>query len=169
VEEALNDMDKAVENMEKAISYNNQDINYIYNLGRLLQARGKDDDNKNAEAIYKKILEVRPNEANVHLSLGMLYEKTKKKNEAIAEYQKVFDIIPEESKDARDKVNKMISNARSGIENTPESLGLNQPENVAPQSNVNSTQSVPEQNISAPEQPAAEQSEPVAPAPITTP
>jgi tetratricopeptide (TPR) repeat protein len=134
-----------------------------------LQARGTGDDYANAEAIYKKITEVRPNELNVHLSLGMLYEKTKRKNEAVAEYQIVFDILPEEPKDARDRVSKMMSNVKNGIENTAENLGLTQPASTPPQDNVNNSQSVPDQNPSIPAPATPAPSESIPPAPINLP
>lgn len=134
--QALGETDSAIENMQKAVAYNNQNINYFYGLAGLLQGRNKDDDAKNAEAIYKKILEVKPDEPNVHLSLGMLFESQKKKQEAASEYQKVLDILPAESKNTREKVSKMINNIKNGISNNADTLDIN-------------TQDVQEKNISS--------------------
>lgn len=151
VKQALGDMDSAVENMQKAASYNNQNINYFYGLAGLLQSRNKEDDMKNAEAIYKKILEVSPNEVNVHFSLGSLYEGLKRKQEAIDEYQKVLDLVPADSKDTRDKISKMINNTKNGIPNNAETLGIETPaaqETSSPTPN----QEVPSQNPGMPGQ-----------------
>ncbi len=150
VKQALGEMDSAIENMQKAASYNNQNINYFYGLAGLLQSRNKNDDMKNAENIYKRILEVSPNEINVHLSLGMLYENTGKKQEAINEYQKVFDLLPEDSKDARDKVSKMISNTKNGISNNADTLGLTPA--AKEEEGTTPNQEVPDQNPGMPGQ-----------------
>jgi cytochrome c-type biogenesis protein CcmH/NrfG len=152
VKQALGDMDSAVENMQKAISYNNQNINYFYGLAGLLQTRNKNDDMKNAEAIYKNILEVSPNEVNVHLSLGMLYEGSKRKQEAIDEYQKVMDLLPADSKDARDKVSKMISNTKNGVPNNAETLGVATPTAKEETGGTTPNQEVPNQNPGMPGQ-----------------
>ena len=150
VKQALGDTEAAIENMQKAVTYNNKNANYFYGLAGLLQNRNSGDDMKNAEAIYKKILEVSPKEINVHLSLGTLYESLKRKQEAISEYQKVLDLLPVDFKDARDKVSKMISNTQNGIPNNSGTLGLTAP---ATQENnsIIPNQDVSNQNPSMPE------------------
>lgn len=125
-DEALIDLDGAIENIKKAITIKQGDLNYFFYLGRLYQARGKNDDSKMAEDIFKAILEADKNQINVSFSLGMLYEKQNKNEEAISEYEKVFALLPdvEGSKDARIKIQKMISNVKNGIENTAENLKI---------------------------------------------
>jgi len=46
VKQALGDTDAAIENMQKAATYNNQNINYFYGLAGLLQDRNVGDDAK---------------------------------------------------------------------------------------------------------------------------
>lgn len=150
VKQALGDLDGAVENMEKAVTFNNQNINYFYGLAGLLQSRNKNEDAKNAESIYKKILEARPNEVNVHFSLGSLFESQKRKQEAIDEYQKVLDNLPAENKETRDRISKMISNVRNGVPNNAETLGISTPATQEKSETFN--QEVPEQNPGMPGQ-----------------
>lgn len=159
IKQALGETDSAIDLMQKAVSYNNQNANYFYELAGLLQNRGKDDDYKNAEAIYKKILEVNPNEVNVYFSLGMLYEKQSKDKEATDQYQKILDILPAEPKDVRDRVSKMINNVKNGVPNNAETLGINnesQTQNNETETTPN--QEVPSQNVTVPEKPVTEQS-----------
>jgi len=125
-EEALADLDGAIENVKKALAIKQGDLNYAFYLGRLYQTRGTGEDNKMAEDIFKAIAEADKSQINVIFSLGMLYEKQNKDKEAIAEYEKVLALLPdtEGNKDARIKIQKMISNVKNGIENTAENLQI---------------------------------------------
>jgi hypothetical protein len=44
----------------------------------------------------------------------------KRFSDASEQYKKVSDLLPQENTDARNKIQKMISNADQGIENTTE-------------------------------------------------
>ncbi|MDO8529307.1 MAG: hypothetical protein Q7S18_01420 [bacterium] len=123
-QEALGQMDDSIDNMTKAVRIQGNNINYVFNLARLFQARGKNDDNKIAESLFKQILGVNDKEINTHFNLGLLYEKTNRKSEAVDEYKKVSDLLPEGSDATKEQLDKMISNIKKGIENTPENLGL---------------------------------------------
>jgi len=144
-EEALGQLDEAIENMKKAVSIQGNNINYVFNLARILQARGKEDDNKAAEALFKQILGVNDKEINAHFNLGLLYEKTNRKSEAAAEYKKVIELLPKGSEKTREQLEKMISNIEKGIENTPETLGLTNNNTSASEKN-SVEQSQPQQN-----------------------
>jgi len=120
--ESVGDLDGAIESAQNAFANERTSINYAFNLGRLFQARGKDDDNQNAEILFKQILGVNDKELNTHFSLGLLYEKTKKNREAIDEYNKVIELLPDTQTDVKPRIEKMISNIQNGIENTPENL-----------------------------------------------
>lgn len=132
--EALDDLDGAVTAIEQAVLLERDNLNYYYNAARIHQARGNDDDNKVAEAVYKDILAKNDKEINTHFSLGLLYEKTKKNSEATAQYKKVIELLstrnasrsdadgPADNSDVKTKVQKMISNIANGIENKPENL-----------------------------------------------
>jgi cytochrome c-type biogenesis protein CcmH/NrfG len=116
-QEALEDLDQAIDNMSKAFAFDNSNINYAFNLGRLYQARGGKDDNTKAESLFKQILGVNDKEVNTHFSLGILYEKTGRKSDAVSEYQKVLELLPAESQNAKDQIQKMIDNIQNGISN----------------------------------------------------
>jgi tetratricopeptide (TPR) repeat protein len=145
-QEALGQTDDAIGNMNKAVSLQRKNVNYVFNLARMYQARGKGDDNKTAEALFKQILGVNDKEINSHFNLGLLYEKTDRKSEAIDEYNKVIQLLPQGSETTKSQLEKMISNIKIGVENTPENLGLTT--NPAEESSTGGTQ---------------EQSEPLAP------
>ena len=114
-----------MESAQKAFNFERSSINYAFNLGRLFQARGKGEDNKNAETLFRQILGVNDKEINTHFTLGLLYEKTDKKKEAIDEYKKVVELLPATQSDVKTRIEKMISNIQAGIENTPENLQVN--------------------------------------------
>jgi tetratricopeptide (TPR) repeat protein len=122
--EALGDMDGAIQDMGQAFAYDNSNISYAFNLGRLYQTRGGDDDNKIAENLFKQILGVNDNEINTHFSLGLLYEKENRKDEAISEYKKVLGLLSSSqasalsgTEETKTKIQKMIDNVQNGISN----------------------------------------------------
>lgn len=124
VEEALGNLDKAIDTMSRAVLLDQNNITYRFNLGRLYQARGNDEDNKIAEELFKSVLGVNDKEINTHFSLALLYEKTNRKSEAIDEYKTVLDLLPaspagepEGSEEVRKQVEEMISNIESGKSN----------------------------------------------------
>lgn len=158
-EEALGQLDEAIEDMKRAVSIQGNNINYVFNLARMFQARGKDNDNKVAEALFKQILGVNDKEINTHFNLGLLYEKTGRKAEAAAEYEKVINLLPQGSEKTKEQLDKMINNIKNGIENTPESLGLTatssqESSDQEPSSQDNTSEESSEQNqIPAPQEP----------------
>jgi len=128
-QEALGELDQAIENNFKAIQLNRGNINYFISLGRMYQTRGKDDDIKIAEQSYQEALKLNDKDVNARFYLGLFYENIKKKDEAKIEYNKIIDLlqtgdVAENNKDVIEKLRKMIDNLEKGIENTPENLGL---------------------------------------------
>ncbi|HDZ85871.1 MAG TPA: tetratricopeptide repeat protein, partial [Candidatus Moranbacteria bacterium] len=119
---SLGETDEAIENMSKAFSLDRSSINYAFNLGRLYQARGNDDDNEKAEILFREILKVNDEEINTIFNLGLLLEEIGKRDEAIAEYKKALDLIPDDQEETRERIEKMISNVERGIKNTPENV-----------------------------------------------
>jgi tetratricopeptide (TPR) repeat protein len=115
--EALGELDKSIDSMKSAITSEPNNINYIFTLANLFRERGKGDDYTQAEQIYKSIITQDDTQYNVHLALGILFEKQKKNDAAIAEYKKVLTILPEGSDEAKTQVNKMISNVQNGTGN----------------------------------------------------
>lgn len=126
-QEALGDLDSAVKSIEQAAILEQANLNYAYNTARMHQARGTEDDNKIAEAIYKNILVNNDKEINTLFSLGLLYEKTQRSSEAAIKYKKVLELLPADNKDVRAKIEKMLSNIAAGIENKAENLNTEAP------------------------------------------
>jgi tetratricopeptide (TPR) repeat protein len=117
LQESQNDMDGAIYNMRKAFEIERRNQEYLFNLGRLYQKRGTDEDNVFAEQIFKKIIADDNNAINAHFALANLYEKTKRKDQAIAEYDKVHELLPEEQKTLGPQILKMIENVKDGVSN----------------------------------------------------
>jgi len=126
VQEALGDVDGSIENMQKAYLIDRQNINYAFNLGRLYHKRGGDDDLKLAEILYKNSSALNEKEMNPHFYLGLLLEKMKEKDQAVAEYQKVIDLLPAstenrgepaDNKETETKLQEMIANVKNGTGN----------------------------------------------------
>ena len=150
---ALGEADKAIENAIKAVQMNPQKVDYAVSLARIYQLRGKEEDLKNAEQIYKAIIAQNDNDISAHFYLGLVYEKNKNKNGAKQEYQKVNSLLTgDNTLETKKQIEKMISNVDKGIENTPETLGLTGnttvPENTSSQENT-----VPENGESTEVQP----------------
>ena len=51
-----------------------------------------------------------------------MYEKTKRFSEAAAQYETALKLLPDGNSESRNKIQKMIDNARNGIENTAENI-----------------------------------------------
>jgi tetratricopeptide (TPR) repeat protein len=118
VKEALKDNDGAISDLEKAAQLDRRDIESRYNLARLYRVRGGDSDLKLAEALLKDVLTVNDKAVNFHLNLGLVYEKMGKKDDAIASYQKVVDLLEGDNlAEARKQVQALIDNVRAGKPN----------------------------------------------------
>jgi len=119
--EALNDLDGAIDAAGNAFSIDRrnggQNLTYAFTLARLYQERGTGDDYKFAEQLYKSILGVNPKEVNTQISLGLLYEKEKQKDQAVAQYQAVLSNLPGSASDAKTQVQKMIDTVKNGGSN----------------------------------------------------
>lgn len=122
--DSLVDLDGSIAASEQALIIDRNNGNYKFSLARLYQARGKDDDVKAAELLYKEILSQNDKEINTHFALGSLYEKTKKWDDAKVEYRKVAELVPDDNDALKKQLEKMISNVERGIQNTAENLGL---------------------------------------------
>ncbi len=117
----MKDTDKAIEEAAKALSIDKNNINYKYNLGVLYQIRAVGDDEAKAEALFKDVLEKNERLIDVRLSLGLLYEKQKKNNDAVEQYEKIFSFLPDDAegnvKQTKEQIEKLIGNVRSGVGN----------------------------------------------------
>ena len=117
----LKETDKAIDSAAQAVSADQRNLNYRYNLAVLYQLRAKEGDEKKAEDIFLDILKSNEKLIDVRLSLGLLYERQGKKQASIDEYQKIIDLLPADSegsiKQTREQVQKLIDNVKSGVGN----------------------------------------------------
>jgi tetratricopeptide (TPR) repeat protein len=117
-QEALKDVDGAISNMEKAVVAEKNNVDFRFNLARLYRIRAKDEDLKRAEALLKEALKENEKALNLHLNLGLVYEKTNRKDEAIQSYRKVLEVLAgDEFKTAREQVQVLIDNVQAGKPN----------------------------------------------------
>lgn len=123
-QEALGEKDAAIDNGRKAVESDPKNPNYVLALARMYQTRGSDDDMKIAEQLYKYAISLDDNDINSHFYAGLFYEKSKKKQEAKTEYNKILSLLKDGNQDLKNQINKMIDNLDNGIENTPQNLGL---------------------------------------------
>lgn len=131
-QEALDQKDEAIGSVGKAIQINPQNANYLLAAARMYENRNGEGDIKAAEQYYKAITTLNDKDINGHFYLGLFYENQDKKDEAKAQYGKVISLLQEgqNNGDAVNQLEKMIANVDKGVKNTPESLGLIQPENA---------------------------------------
>jgi len=128
-EEALGNIDESITAMTTALRITqlnrqltqqqilSRQINYGFNLARLLQVRGTDEDNKNAESLLLQIIGVNDQEINSYLNLGLLYERTGRGEEATSEYKKILTILPEDDEKARENIQGLIDTIEQGGSN----------------------------------------------------
>ncbi len=128
-QEALGNVDESINAMATALRVTQLDmsltrqqalsrqINYGFNLARLLQIRGTDEDNKVAENLLKQIIGVNDKEINSHINLGLLYERTGRSKEAVDEYKKILTILPEDDKKSRENIQGLIDTIKQGGSN----------------------------------------------------
>ena len=170
--EALNELDQAIDAGQKAASLAPKNVNYLLSLGRMYSERDKNDDLKTAEQYYKAAVNINDKNVNAHFYLGLLYEKEKNKDGAKGEYQKVIDLLKttKGNDDTITKLKKMISNVDAGVANTAESLGLAQAQTPAPAAPAATTPTgtAPAPATTAPAAPAAENNTPAASSPTTS-
>lgn len=127
LQESQNDLDGAIDSMRHAFTIEQTNQGYLFDLGRLYQKRGKDSDDASAEQAFNLVIRYNDKNINAHFALANLYEKNKKNDQAIAEYQKVLDMLPEEQASLRPQISKMIENVRNGVSN------LQKPEQIVPE------------------------------------
>ncbi len=117
-QDALGNLDAAIENMNKAVVYTYaSNSNYFLTLGFLYLKKDTEDGRKIAGDIFRRVISLDEKNADAHYGLGVLNEKNKNNEEAIKEYEKAAEILPENQKDLKEILKKMIDNLRNGISN----------------------------------------------------
>lgn len=100
-------IDKAIAVYSVIAPVAQNDVDYLYNFGRLLYNRGNKGDRDNAEKLWLEVLKRNPNHSNSLYSLGLLYEQRGDKAQALGYYYKVKNLNPD-NKDIIAKINNLI-------------------------------------------------------------
>lgn len=134
----MKDYDSAIRSTTRAIQLAPSNLSFRYNLGLLYQERNGEGDRAQAEGLYKQVLEANDRLIDVRLSLGLLYERENKRDAAMAEYEKILALIPDDErtganvKQTRTQITQVIENLRSGKGNIPAANSLSEPGPVTP-------------------------------------
>lgn len=137
-EARLKQLDAAIDDTKKALNNAPSNLSFKYNLGALYQLRNGDGDRDMAEKVYKDVLAVNERLIDVRLSLGLLYESSNKKDDALKQYEQILTYLPDDNgttdavKQTRAQVNKVIDNLRNGKGNIPQGNSLPEPGPTTP-------------------------------------
>lgn len=112
-QEKLGNLDSAIENAQKValLEGKSGSVNTYFILAQLHQARGTEKDLATAENYFKQILGVNNKEVNTHLNLGILYDNSGRKSEAVEEYRQVLKLLPDSQAETKTKIQEMIDKA----------------------------------------------------------
>lgn len=100
---------ESIEHMSVAAALQSNDPSLLFNLGRLYYNRARQDDLARAEQLYIYALSLNNNYADALWSLGVLYERQGKTNEALQFYRRVQQLNPNNN-----EVKKKINNLSGG-------------------------------------------------------
>lgn len=103
-------LDKAIELYKKILPSVSNQVDLLYNLGRLLYNRNGIGDRADAEKIWLRAVELGPNYSNALYSLGLLYENKGDRATALQYFYKVKDLNPG-NKDIIAKIKSLVSSA----------------------------------------------------------
>lgn len=100
-------IDKAISTFETLVQAAPANPEVLYNYGRLIYNRNKNDDRANAEKLWLAIVEKNPNFSNALYSLGLINELRGNNPVALQYYYKVKELNPE-NKDITEKIEKLV-------------------------------------------------------------
>lgn len=105
--EQTKDIDKAIAIYSAIAPVAQNNVDYLYNFGRLLYNRNNKGDRDAAEKIWLEVVKRNPNYSNALYSLGLLYEQLGNKVQALEYYYKVKSLNPDNN-DITAKINSLI-------------------------------------------------------------
>jgi cytochrome c-type biogenesis protein CcmH/NrfG len=121
VKESLGESrDTVIELLKKAQENDPRNQESAYQLARVMRLRGNESDMKQAEIIFNELIKINNKNQNARLNLGLLYEATKRKDEAVKQYQSILDAVSgsdEAAQMTRKQVQTLIDNVRAGRSN----------------------------------------------------
>jgi len=105
-------LDKAIDLYRKILPRIFNQIDLLYDLGRLLYNRNGVNDRADAEKLWLRAVELGPNYSNALYSLGLLYENRGDRAMALQYYYKVKDLNPD-NKDVVARIKFLVGEAIS--------------------------------------------------------
>jgi len=146
--DALENKEEAIKNLEEAVRNAGKpgNIRYTFVLARAYQERNGEGDVDRAEALFRSILGVNDTEINTLLNLGLLYERSGDRTQAIESYERVLSALPEEAVEARNQLEGFIRNLQEGRDNISPT--------TSPGMNLQQEQALEEEQIQPQEQEA---------------
>jgi tetratricopeptide (TPR) repeat protein len=96
-------IDEAINRLEPLLVRNPNDIEILFQLGRLYYNGGEVD---KAITQFRTALNLNPSYSNVRFSLGIAYEKQGKVDEALKEFEAVLDSNPD-NKELKDRIQRL--------------------------------------------------------------
>lgn len=100
---------EAISELDRAVSANPNNPENIYIVLRIGILYYQDGDYEKAQGIFEKLVEVSPNYSDARYALGLLYDKKGMTSMAIAQFEELSKLIPENS-----EIQKILSNLRAG-------------------------------------------------------
>lgn len=92
--EAQNNIDKAIETMERGLPIGRNDATYVFQTGRYYFNRHKDNDWPLTELAWRRAIALNPNYSDALFALALLYERTSNKSPALQLYKRVLELNP---------------------------------------------------------------------------
>jgi len=103
--------------LQSALRTNSQDYRALNLLGIV---RAQQQRNPEAEELFKRVIEIKPDFAGGHAGLGLLYVQSGRPNDAITELQEAVRLDPARE-DVRDKLVELLrTDAREALASNPE-------------------------------------------------
>jgi tetratricopeptide (TPR) repeat protein len=180
IEELSGNTDSAIVSIERAIEAGGgvrQNPQFTFTLAQFLQSRDGEGDLERSGDLLEALLSINDKDVNLLLNTAFLSERKGNNDEALASYQEILEILPEEATEARTQIQTLIQNVRdgSGNINVPvnpvegseniEESPLENPENIEVENIIEETvqeggsdQEVPRENNAGEESPDEEAS-----------
>lgn len=101
------DLDSAIQRLEKAIPFSQNNPLVVFQLGRLYYNRNKEGDNARAEQAFAVAIQMNPGYSNALFSLGLVYENRYNDiQKALLLYRRVLELNPDNS-DIKKKIQSL--------------------------------------------------------------
>lgn len=107
VYESDNKIEEAIEVYKSAFNLGSSNATFLFDFGRVLYNRNKENDRTDAEKLWLAAVRIQPNYSNALYSLGLYYETKGDKTTALQYYYKVKDLNPD-NKDITAKIKSLV-------------------------------------------------------------